>query len=1289
MAVVGVLNAQDTIRTLIISEARIDNQHNAYLELTNVGTDTLDLSNFEVARCGAWTKPWGYDGESARTMLPAKKLAPGKSFVIAKLSDYTTKMWALKPDLFDRYQDKVELRTLADMEINTPDAPTQPNPLDSVSKANQLLTCWGGRDAFYVRYHFLNSLSQPDSAVVDQVGGVFDESDGTNYAQAYKVAGVDGATGNSTLVRKFSVKKGNIDFATGRGMNSLDESEWIPIPFQLGAWEPERALFWTVKNHGDYHLSDLVSSTVTVDKVNKTITVPWGTRDDDAIMNEFTKVPGIAWHYSYSTAKNIDNDSAYVSARTGDKLILYACGNTLDVDTFSIIAEPSKPGDALVIPKKVPNYPVVPGKNVSATKSNYVNSGAFCDVTEGLAMDSIISHDEKGFFVVGTRVDTLLKYLEIPTGATVSIKFVDNVVRPDLKVGDILTVKSADGTNSKDYYIRPHSYYPSHDGYLASVTWPDIPDSYKDLYGWIGDTIPGWLSSKFAYQVHVPFDVDGIPALVGKKEQVNSKLTVQRALNLTGSVSDRSVVFTNVAEDDTTIKVYNVELIKDVDPSLVQPWAGDPFISQYIFKQNYSNWFAEIVNPGTDVLDLSNYLIAGAYFNTTSEGITRVAGTTDWANRYNKYIFGYKWQDQTAWGLAPALAEQDANITPYIVAGDVFVLAYTSPGDRDGKGTGPALSVIKAIDLDFNNNPWGDDLTAWGSTVLNQWLGGKLILYKITNDSIKAGTKAVSDPRDFKVIDALGMADNSNWKIGGKNLDQVQEWFRKPEIYKGNPVIGASFGGISQNSDTCEWTCKDEGWYQAHGYGWPTWRIMVADGIGTHFMNTATQYKSTVSSNVYLVSKGYSMTETLKGVGNDVANSAFQANVIKADPGQHLKVVAVADGSVLADGAIISAGDTLVVVSKDSTNTSKYIIDVTPLSSDAVLTSATYTIDHSGTTGSVSNVAYGTLLKDVVSGLTVPAGATMIVADGNGAYQALKTLQYDSTYVDVKVNDKIQFVVVAEDGVTKITYNLIPTASASDAFVTSDMFMVDNNVSLISKIPTGTNVSALMSNLIPVTGASMKLYDKNDNERTFGNVAIDDKLIVTSADGNVTKTYYLAFIVNDGKYLCYVLSNTYTVTSLDTLKISDATISEWITVNTLVSNLIPAPYATIQVLDASNNVKSGTDNLTVGDVVEVTSGNGVFKKNYKLVLNTSVPVAPANVASISVGPNPALANTAVIVKGIDVNSKISVYNVIGDLVQEKIATSSPETITLRQEGVYIVKVSSKGKKDETFKLIVK
>ena len=171
------------------------------------------------------------------------------------------------------------------------------------------------------------------------------------------------------------------------------------------------------------------------------------------------------------------------------------------------------------------------------------------------------------------------------------------------------------------------------------------------------------------------------------------------------------------------------------DPSNIQPWAGEPFISQYIFQQDFNNYFCEIVNPGTDYLDLSNYMIFFGYVGSPAEAIQASSGTADFGSRYKKYIPGYKWVDETTWASTPGIAEVDPAIYPFVEPGDVFVCAdiFTDPSS----GTYPAF-VIPQIDIDFNHNPWGDDIhgagTPWDGA-MRQWLGGKVLLFKILSTS--------------------------------------------------------------------------------------------------------------------------------------------------------------------------------------------------------------------------------------------------------------------------------------------------------------------------------------------------------------------------------------------------------------------------------------------------------------------------------------------------------------------------------------------------------------------------
>ena len=114
----------------------------------------------------------------------------------------------------------------------------------------------------------------------------------------------------------------------------------------------------------------------------------------------------------------------------------------------------------------------------------------------------------------------------------------------------------------------------SHNAYLSSITWPDIPQQYRGIYGWSGDTIPGFIKTKFNYQLKVPYDVEGIPALVAKTEDANAYINVQHAKNLSGTIEDRTITIRVTAEDDSTMAVYTVELIKEKAPENMQPYVA-------------------------------------------------------------------------------------------------------------------------------------------------------------------------------------------------------------------------------------------------------------------------------------------------------------------------------------------------------------------------------------------------------------------------------------------------------------------------------------------------------------------------------------------------------------------------------------------------------------------------------------------------------------------------------------------------------------------------------------------
>ncbi len=1273
--------AQEPYKSLVITEARLTDQYNAYIELTNMGDQTINLSEFEIGKVGPWTSPVEVEGEwtledwfnvgNDFMMLPDAQLEPGESYVVGSVADWRPEMLLVDPYEYGYQPHKEGMDALIDFKIHYPEPPGLP-PADSITNRYTVFEVWNGRDCWYVRHHY----SETDSIVIDQVGGVFDEEDGTNKNGAYDVAGVTEATGTHILVRKSGITSGNIDFKNGRGTDIAD-SEWIPIPRLGTEGNGERAPMWTIGNHGDYVLdeSTLESNTVTVDMQDETITVPWGIRRDDSLMFQFAKKEGLAWHYYYSESFD---DSAYISVRNGDKLTIYMCGQEQQRKDFDlIVADPTEDAN-IVMPKKP--YDSETGYYEASSAGIYA---AFCYVTNGVAeMDTIKHNNGITGISFATRKDSLLKYLEKAPNANWEFIWVDGLERTDLKDGDILRVTAESGAQ-KDYYIKVDDYLPSHDAYLSSITWPDIPGFYKGLFGWIGDTIPNFTPTSLSYRVEIPADVEGIPALVAKTRNLNADLEMKRATNLYGSEEDKTVRITSIAEDDTSVLEYIVVLDKKEFEKNVQPYHAEPIISEFIFWEQWSNNFIEICNPGNQILDLSDYMF---YFGGSDNPASAIEEQEAWEDRYKKYIPGYKWtSSEESWTVQHSVASQDLNVNPIIQPGDVFVMGHIFQykfADQYRDWYGQTWWVTEQCDIDFANDPWGEGYDSEHSAARSPWTGANFYMYKILNDSVKQGLKPATDPKDFELIETFGMGDGSPWQPLGVNVEMVNSFERKPDYFLPKPGFKESFGETPVES---EWTMTDGLYFQQRNVGWPQEVLFIADGLGTHNLDPITIFKSTVTSLVYKVSRGYSHEEEIRGVVTGTTVSDFMDNIIKADTGQSLLLKAQADGTILQDADVIANGDSLIVTSADSVNVSKYILEVTDdgLSDDAVLTSDIYTVSADSETPSISGFDYGTTLQAVIDAVTLPAGATMQVIDHNDAYVPLKKLNFDTTYVDVLVNDQIYFEVVAEDGKTIIKYRLQPNAEESDAFVTSTVYNVNQDLLLIDLIPEGTAVSVLIDNLVPVSGATIKIVDKLGNVRNSGYLYLDDKVVVTAADGETTKIYYMTMLNQKVQNVAYILSDVYDVDQLTlTVYLPD---EQTLLVSEVLANLQLSPGASVLVTDLDGVDKAESDPITEGDLLRVTAENGVIESNYSISIITSVGHMKNN---IHVYPNPTLNH--VHLTGLQSGARIDIYNVVGVKVIERDVISEHEVISLENQthGLYFIVITSNNNVTGQYKILL-
>jgi hypothetical protein len=409
-----------------------------------------------------------------------------------------TELHALKPYKFRKYT-KPELWDLIDVPIHTDEgalALGEDTSGDSISSlGSDALYSFTGNGGIFLMYH----LSATDSVGVDQVNLVFDAGTGNAITTARDVAGVVEATRNHILVRKASITQGNMNWDNARGID-LADSEWLPIPRLMNVnIEDDRAVFWTVGNHGNNNLDQTtlvpLNADISVNWADSSITIPWGIRNNDHIMNFFERKPGIAWHYDFSPNRE---DSAYNSARTGDILTVYAVGNDLDKAEFDLIVQAPKTTDNLVIPKNQ--------MNLETGAYNAVRGNPFEVTMDIPEMDTIYS------ISFGTSVDTLFKYLEKPENASWEIVFINGEVRASLKTGDILKVTAESGA-VKNYFLKLYPYVGSDNARLSAITWPDIPEWYYNILGWKGDTIPGFSSGNYFYTLVIPFDVEGIPAL--------------------------------------------------------------------------------------------------------------------------------------------------------------------------------------------------------------------------------------------------------------------------------------------------------------------------------------------------------------------------------------------------------------------------------------------------------------------------------------------------------------------------------------------------------------------------------------------------------------------------------------------------------------------------------------------------------------------------------------------------------------------------------------------------------
>jgi hypothetical protein len=340
---------------------------------------------------------------------------------------------------------------------------------------------------------------------------------------------------------------------------------------------------------------------------------------------------------------------------------------------------------------------------------------------------------------------------------------------------------------------------------------------------------------------------------------------------------------------------------------------------------------------------------------------------------------------------------------------------------------------------------------------------------------------------------------------------------------------------------------------------------------------------ATVSSEVYLISKGGTAHETISNVPYNTSKETFLGNISEDGPRQMWNTTGLHDP--------IRDGDILIVTAEDGVTTVTYTIEVIPASTDATLSDLR--VDGTTVSGfAPENTAYeielpyGTTTMPIVTATvhdTEKATCTITQATGLNPPNNVATVE-----------------VTAEDGVTKKTYTITFTEALNPAKeITSFSFVSPAASGVINEaaktiavtVPFGTDVTSLTPTIVH-TGAS--ITPASGTSQDFSSPVI---YTVTAEDGTTAQ------------YTVTVTISPNTDASLTSLSVNPGSID--FDSDTLTYNNVEVPYGTSTVTvtftaasQATTSVPSPQVVNIVGRVgtfsVEVTAGDGVNKKTYTI-----------------------------------------------------------------------------------------